>query len=230
MNLIKNLLAAATIFSSVFYASSAMAYIKITYEGTYLPWESEHTEYGDWGEPSSFFQSDSAYVEATFIIPDFHVPLDEWQYVEFKNPAVDVKSNFFNSLTIDPESYIGFSYYPGNTNSNFYISLAFTETNTPTPGASRHGSFKTNGMFTEGYSDVITRQEEYTLTQNNWILENEFDETIIPSTVATFFNTTTDARLTIERFTVPEPLSPLLLLSGLAGIFIARRMNTKTIR
>lgn len=230
MKLTKHLPAITTIIAAMLFASPVFAYIKVTYEGSFIPWESEYTDYGDWSEPSSFFQNDLAYIEATFIIPDFHVPLDEWKYLEFKNSAIEVKSSFFDSVTIDPESYIGFSYYPGNTNSNFYISLAFTEANTPTPGATRHGLFATNGMFDEGYNDVITRQEAFTLTQNNWIWENEFDDVLIPSTTASFFNTTTNARLIIERFTVPEPLSPLLLLSGLAGIFIARRMNTKTIR
>lgn len=112
MKLIKNLLAIATVFGSIFFTSSAFAHIKITYEGTFIPWESEHTEYEDWGEPSSFFQNDVAYVAATFIVPDFHVPLDEWKYLEFKNSAVEVKSNLFDSLTINPESYIGFRIIP----------------------------------------------------------------------------------------------------------------------
>lgn len=77
---------------------------------------------------------------------------------------------------------------------------------------------------------MITRQEAFTLTQSNWVLKNEFDEVLIPSTTASFFNTTTNARLTIERISVPEPLSPLLLLSGLASIFVVRRMNAKAIR
>jgi hypothetical protein len=230
MKLIKTLLVATAFFSSMLFASSAFAYIKVTYEGTFIPWESEYTEYGEWGEPSSFFQNDAAYVAAIFIIPDFHVSLDEWKYLEFKNSAVDIKSNFFDSVTVDPESYIGFSYYPGNTNSNFYISLTFTEANIPTPGANRHGFFATNGMFTEGYSDVITRQEAFTITQKNWLWENEFDEVLIPSTTATFFNTATNARLTFERFSVPEPLSPLLLLSGLIGIFVVRAINARKIR
>lgn len=230
MKLTKYLLAITTTIATLLFTSSAFAYIKITYEGSFIPWESEYTEYGDWGEPSSFFQNDVAHIEATFIIPDFQVPLDEWKYLEFKNSAIAVKSSFFDSVTIDPESYIGFSYYPGNTNSNFYISLAFTAADTPTTGANRHGLFTTNGMFDEGYSDVITRQEAFTLTQNNWIWKNEFDEVLIPSTTASFFNSTTNARLNIERVTVPEPLSPLLLLSGLAGIFVVRKMNTKTPR
>ena len=226
MKTISSVLAILSCALMTLLSAHAAAYLKFTYQSADMMYMGEQTAYTpDDYSPSSFFEQEAFQWEVTFVVPDFEVGISNYFTVE--NPVVSVTtSNFFESFTIDSSS-VTFELWPLPPEEDFFsswnLTFAITEQDSPNIGATRHGIFSASG----GLHPDTLGQSTFTLHQDNWIwthhnIDWEFDSIVEYWGEGNY--------TTIEKMSVPEPVAPLLLLSGLTFITVARRARNQGIK
>lgn len=220
----------------VFFSQAASAsYMKYTYKSTVMDayWESTVTQEGEnygtelfWGAQEQF--------EIEFVIPkiDFNDLLTS--YATFDNPVTRVTSmNFFPNATINNSQFvIEAGEYEGEVYVSWWLYLDITDSSFSN-GMTRHASFHTSGG---SYDSMDFRQDNFFYRRcagqypPEWEMgcfedvydsyvrfEGEYDGGAIEYPGGIY-------RLYGEAISVPEPFAPLLLLTGMAGIFFSRRV------
>lgn len=213
------------------WASTASAHYKINFESSDLTWQSEEyrVDNDDYVYGGDFFSYQTIDFDVELIIPEFEFPDVEPVLYTFDDVVVGIHtSNLFASPVV--------------TNSRFELeltqqnvlvplwSLSFdvVDNQSPENNGTSSGRYSATGSIewdasgsgnSNGWANF-----EYHL--DNWVYTRHDMEWELDSEV--HFTTETN-RLTIEKVSVPEPLSSALLLLGLAGIFAARKMKMKTL-
>lgn len=229
-----------TLLSLLFTQAASAGYMKYTYQTSIMYSTSEQTYDKDGHSPPvEFFWNTEEQFNVEFIIPELDYELEEMEvfYKVFENPVVSVTSaNFFGNATITSSSFaleawkvegqiyqdwsllidIADTSFPGNTERRASLSLhgawdnmTLYQDNYYTKRCSGHYPPEWEMGCWEGtYDSIVEFQGE-----NTSVPLDEYPGGII--------------RLFGERLSVPEPLSPLLLLTGLAGMFFSRRIKFK---
>lgn len=213
------------------WASAASAHYKINYESSDLIWQSEdyRLDGDDYISGGDFFSSQTIDFDVELIIPEFEFPDVAPVLYTFDDVVVGIHtSNLFVSPVV--------------TNSRFELeltqqnvlvplwSLSFDVVDNQSSGhnGTSSGRYSATGSIdwdasgsgnSSGWADFVYYLDNWVYTRHDmeWILDSEVH-----------FTTETN-RLTIEKVSVPEPLSPVLLLLSLASIFAARKMKVKTL-
>lgn len=218
-------------------AQSAFAgLMKYTYTSTVMDACCERTtdQDGD-ATGTQLFWDAQEQLEIEFIIPEIDFRDLLTSYMVFENSVTRVTAkNFFSDVTINSsEFYLEGSEYEGEIYVYWWLNLEFTDTSFP-DGMTRKASFQTSG----GSFDYMEfNQENFYYRRCAGQYPPEWNmgcyEAIYDSYVEFLGYYDGDSneypggiyRLYGERISVPEPFSPLLLLTGLGGIFFARRVK-----
>lgn len=212
------------------WASTASAYYKINYQSADLTWQSEEyrLDNDDYAYGGDFFFYETINFDVELIIPEFEFPNVEPVLLTFDDVVVDINtSNLFASPVVT-NSRFELELTPGNVLYPWW-SLTFdvVDSQNPGNGAISSGTYSAAGSLEwnadgsgtgSGYADFMYHLDNWVYQRHDmvWVLDSEVH-----------FVADTNS-LTIEKMSVPEPLSPVLLLLGLAGIFATRKMKVKT--
>jgi|SRR6187551_921092 len=209
------------------WASTASAYLKMNFESSDLIWQSEEYRLDniDYAYEADFFRYQTINFDVEFIIPEFEFPVRAPVLFTYDDVVVGIKtSNLFAS--------------PRVTNSRFELELApeddwypfwtltfdVVDNQNPENDGIRSGTYSAVGSieWNADGSGTGGAWGDFVYHLDNWVYPKHNTEWILDSEV---HFVTEFSRLTIEKVSVPEPLSPALLLLGLAGIFAARKMK-----
>jgi len=217
------------IFCAV-WASNASAYYKINYESADLTWQSEEyrLDNDDYAYGGDFFFYETINFDVELIIPEFEFPDVEPVLLTFDDVVVDINtSNLFASPVVT-NSRFELELTPGNVLYPWWnLTFDVVDNQNPTNGITSSGTYSATGSIEwnadgsgtgSGYADFMYHLD-------NWVYQRHDMVWVLDSEVHFVADTSS---LTIEKISIPEPLSPVLLLLGLAGIFATRKMKVKT--
>jgi hypothetical protein len=221
-----------------FAATASAALMKYTYQTPVMTVTSEQS-YDDQGfmPGADFFWGDEEQLEIALVIPEFEFDLEELEvfYQVYDNPVVSITgSNYFNNVTIDSSKFIFETWkVEGEYYQDWWLTFDISDSNFPndlerravfsSTGSSSYMTLYQDNFYARGcdggyppewevgcwegvYDSVVEFQGEYSTP-----LDPQY-----PGGVN---------RMHGEPIAVPEPLTPMLLLTGLAGFFFARRMK-----
>jgi hypothetical protein len=216
MNLSKNPLCIFTFIVAIAFAPNTFASMLINFKTSFMQWQEEYTDYTDSGEywESTFFSTDEIQLDVSFIVPDFELATGQNQYLTFYNPVASVKtSNFFDSFTIDDGGHFWLELSADDTIQMWSFEFSITETNNPTTGATRRGEFASYGWLTS-INEGVGAQDQFMFYQDNWpyIRQGNIWNS---DTVARFGGESFNSKMTLEKISLPEPHSAILLLTAL---------------
>lgn len=222
MKFSKPLIQLAFLFCLSIFSPCLSAHLLITYTSGNMLWKEEQSDYINSGEywDSSYFANDEVKFEVSFITPDFELDTGEWQYLTFYDPVVSFSSShFFESYTIDGSGYFSLELAGDNSFRNWFFSLGVTENNNAS-GIKEYGIFSAGGWLDSmagggaAREQLIYTKKDWSFTHHNLLWEAD--------TIATFGGESFDGKLTIKQISLPEPVTPLLLLTGLFSIALLK--------
>ncbi|MEN0039032.1 MAG: PEP-CTERM sorting domain-containing protein [Cellvibrio sp.] len=207
------------------WASSAFAYLKVSYDSGDLTWQSEELRFGDedYVYYGDFFIDQTISFNVDFIIPEFSAT--EPTHLIFD----DVISNISTS-TIFTSPLITNSRFELTPDLPLYTAWSLTFDvidNAPLAnGTASGGSFSVGGLIelNPDGSGVSWGSANFLYYWNNWVYRRHDMEWILNTDVH-FANF--ESPLTIEKISVSEPLSLGLLLTGLSLIAFTRRKTKR---
>jgi hypothetical protein len=225
-HLLKRLVPALTfLFSPVTNAD-----LLITYTSGNMLWHDEQSDFTNSGYywDSSYLVNDEIQFEVSFITPDFELDTGEWQYLTFYNPVVSLSSShYFESYTIDTGGYFGLELAPDNFFRDWFFSFGVTENENPS-GIKEQGVFSAGGWLDSMAGGGATR-EQLVYTKNDWFFTHH-NLLWEADTIATFGGESFGGKLTIKQLSLPEPATPLLLLTGLFSVALLRNKRRNNYR
>jgi len=203
------------------WASSAFAYLKVSYDSGELTWQSEELRFGDedYVYYGDFFIDQTIRFNVDFIVPEFSAT--EPTHLIFDDVITNIStSTIFGSPLVTKSRFELTPDFPLYT----AWSLTFDVIdNAPlATGTASGGSFSVGGLIelnSDG-SGVSWGSANFLYHWDNWVYKRH-DMQWILNTDVHFANLET--QLTIEKVSVPEPFSIGLLLTGLSLIVFSRR-------
>lgn len=220
--------------------SASAAYMKYTYQTPVMNIISEQS-YNDQGIPPGreLFLDATEQLDIALIIPEIEFELEEMEvfYKVYENPVIGITgSNFFNDITIGSSSFTFETWkLDGQIIQNWWLTVDITDSNFP-DDMERRASFQTTGS-----SSYLTLYQDNFYAQGcdggyppEW--EMGCWEGVYDSVVEFQGDYTTPLdpeypgginRMHGESIAVSEPLTPALMLTGLAVFFFARRVKFK---
>ncbi len=218
----------------VFFSQAVSAgYMKYTYKSTVMNALGEQTTDQEGGVPGAeyFFWNAEEQFEIEFIIPkiDFRDLLTS--YMTFENPVTRVTAKrFFSDITINSSQFvIEGGEYEGGIYVVWWLYLDITDSSFPN-GMTRSASFQTSG----GHDYMEFIQDNFFYRRCSGSYPSRYCYEAIYDTYVEFIGYYDGDnfeypggiyRLYGEAISVPEPFAPLLLLTGMAGIFFSRRVT-----
>lgn len=207
------------------FAQTASAHILFNYSTSEMNWASEKSYHQDgssfgmdilWGTKFQF--------DVSFITPDLDFDLEEmevraWQ---FENPVISVSPSYpFETIDIGSSSFWLEAFkIDGNIYTEWWLTFDIVGTNVVNGKVS--ASIDSRGQW--DYMALHVEDIHYTRYPFDGILdidakyEGEYNGEY--SSEYPYFG-----RLFAKHVSVPEPLTPALLLTGLLGIFITRKIK-----
>lgn len=165
--------------------------------------------------------------DVTFITPDLDFDLDELEIItmEFDNPVVSVSSTGFFQPTSIERSNFKFDAYniEGIIYTDWMLTFDIIDDSLP------NNTALSASVTSRGFWDYMTlhvdtfhyrRKDFEVILDIDAEFEGEYSGEY--STEYPHFG-----RLSVSEVSVPEPLSPLLILSGLVAVFSIRKMKAK---
>lgn len=215
------------IFCAV-WAANTFAYLKITYDSSELFWESETLQLDDQPDAyeSSFFASQILDFDVELIIPEFEYPPAEPLYLSFNNAVVSITASDLFSSPVVTKSRFDLELIPGDEYISWGLAFDVIDNQKPANGIASGGSFSAGGSFEwnpDGSGSGLG-DGHFNYYLDKWIYKRQQMEWVLSSDV--YFRTY-ESNITVQQVHVPEPFTPVLLLSGLIGIFAARKMKAK---
>jgi hypothetical protein len=205
---------------------TAAAHMLFTYQTAKMNWISEKTyDYDGTQVYLDFFRGNEFQFDVSFITPDLNFDLDEGEVrtMQFDNPIVSVSPYApFITLSIERSSFAIEAYkHEGTTYTDW--SLIFDIINDDlnydaviTASINSRGNWDYMSVHLEDYH-YLRGTHEYILDSDAEFAGEYYGE--YPNEVPGL------PRFSMKHISVPEPLSPVLLLLGLAGIFATRKYH-----
>lgn len=212
------------------FTQATSAHMLFTYESSVMNWMGEKAYYQD-GTPigMDFLAPYTFQFDVTLITPDIHFDLDEMEMVamEFDNPIVNISSySLFHTISIERSRFWVEAYkYEGKIYTDWMLTFDISD-NTSHDDMSLQAS-----IMSRGNSDLMSLHVDnfrYTRTMIDVVVD--VDAEFYGEYWGEYTNEYSDEHPNFGRFlgkhiSVPEPLSPILLLLGLTGIFAARKIS-----
>ena len=211
-------------------AQGSSAHILFTYQTAEMTWMGEKAQLQD-GTPigMDFLYPYTFQFDISFITPDLDFDLEEMEvmYETFDNPVVSVSpSGMFQSFTVERSSFQIEAYkYEGNIYPEWLLTFDLIDNNSP-DGLSLQASITSRGNW-----------DYMTLSVDNFHYSRPMIDVVVDID-AEFYGEFNGQhpdeypggipRLFAKQISVPEPLTPALLLTGLLGLFAARKIKSKT--
>lgn len=212
------------------WAANASAYYKINYESADFTWQSEEyrLDNDDYAYGGDFFFYETINFDIELIIPEFEFPDIEPVLYTFDDVVVGINtSNFFASPVVT-NSRFELELTPQDVlNPLWSLTFDLVDNRNPANNPISSGTYLASGSleWNADGSGTGGGWADFVYHLDNWVYKRHDVEWVLDSEV--HFVTETN-RLTIEKVSVSEPLSPALLLLGLVGIFATRKMKTLT--
>jgi hypothetical protein len=230
-----------TLLSLLFTQAASAGYMKYTYQTSIMHATSERTYDKDgYSPPAEFFWNAEEQFNVEFIIPELDYELEEMEvfYKVFENPVVSVTSaNFFRNATITSSSFALEAWkIDGYIIQSWSLSIDIADNSFPN-NVERRASLSLNG----GWDYMTLYQDNYYIKRCSGHYPPEWEMGCWSGTYDSIVEFQgEDTRLPLdeypggifrlfgERVSVPEPLSPMLLLTGMAGILFSRRIKFRS--
>lgn len=220
---------ASTIFAMAL-SCSASAYMKYTYETALMKWAWDETSYyedGTSARSEALWYSEFQF-SIDFIIPEINFDLDdgEVRVYEFHNPVVSVTtSDLFQTVSVESSHFFMETWKAeGDIYKSWYLNLDITSPGFPL-GEGLSASIKSGNDS----DSMQLRLDKFRHTSRGFTQIIDVDAFFSGYYYGPPFPEPDGIyRLTSQKISVPEPFSPLLLLTGLAGIFVTRKRLYKT--
>ncbi|PUA30207.1 MAG: hypothetical protein B0W54_06760 [Cellvibrio sp. 79] len=227
-----------TLLSLLFTQAASAGYMKYTYQTPVMYATGEQSYDEDGNSPSmEFFWKAEEQFNVEFIIPELDYELEEMEvfYKVFEDPVISVTSaNFFRNATITSSSFALEAWkVEGFIIQSWSLSIDIADSSFPN-NMERRASLSLNG----GWDHMTFYQDNFYIKRCAGQYPPEWEMGCWSGTydsVVEFRGEDTSFpldeypggifRLFGERVSVPEPLSPLLLLTGVVGIFFSRRIK-----
>ena len=223
-----------------FAQSASAALVKYTYQTPIMNLTSERSYDDDGLQPArELFSGATEQFDIELILPEIDFELEEMEvfYKVYDNPVVSIiGSTFFNTITIDSSQFI-FEVWKvdGEIYQDWWLSFAITGNNYPN-GMERRASFRSTGSS----SNMTLYQDNYFARGCAGQYPPEWEmgcwEGVYDSVVEFegYYDSPPDGeypggiyRMSGQRISVSEPLTPILLLTGLFGLFFSRRLTSR---
>lgn len=231
-----------TLIALLFSQTGSAALMKYTYQSPVMSFAREQSRQvdGPGGGYEFFFWGYEEQVTVEFVIPELEYELDEFDehfFASFSNPVISVKApGFFDSITINSSSFDFVAReYHGDVLQGWTLYLDITENN-----SQKHGDRRATFIL-DGYLDVMKLYQKnmyykrcdgnYPPEWNMGCFAGVYDITAefegqhsgdyldeYPGGINGMFG---------QPVRVPEPMSAVLLLIGMAGIFCLRTRKFK---
>lgn len=224
-----------------FAHTASAAYMKYTYQTPIMNVTSEQSYDDDGIMPGrELFWGVTQQLDIAMILPEIEYELQEMEvfYQVYDNPIVSITgSNYFNNITIDNSSFI-FEVWKvdGQIYQDWWLTFDITDSNFPND-MERRVSFRStiSSSYMTLYQDNYYARGCAGQYPPEWQMgcwEGVFDSVV---EFEGYHDTPLEPeypggiyRLFGERISVSEPLTPLLFLTGLAGLFFSRRLVFKS--
>lgn len=227
-----------TLLSLLFAQAASAGYMKYTYQTSLLHATNEQSYDADGNSPAiDLFWNAEEQFNVEFIIPELEFELEEFEvfYQVFENPVVSVTAaNFFNTVIINSSHFrLEVWKVDGQLYQDWWLSIDITDSSFP--GDMERRAFLSSN---NGWDNMTLYQDNYYIKRcagqypPEWEMgcwEGTYDSVVefqgedasvpldeYPGGIFRLFG---------ERVSVPEPLSPMLLLTGLVGILFSRRIK-----
>jgi len=229
MKITKYLLSTLSAFFLFAFTQGASAHMLFTYQSSEMKWITEKSYSSDGvllGIDALWYNSFQ--FDITLITPDLDLNLDELEVrtMQFDNPIVSVSpSGLFRSPIVERSNFWLEAYkIDGHVYTDWTLTFDITDGNLPS------GTLMTAAVTARGNWDYMTLDiDNFFYSRTGFTdfidIDAEFagefqgqhpDE--YPGGVHRLFG---------KHISVPEPLTPALLLTGLLGIFTARKLKSK---
>ena len=227
-----------------FSQSASAAYIKYTYQTPIMSVTSERS-YNDDGHipPRELFGSATEQLDIAMILPEIEFELQALEEMEvfykvYDNPVVSITgSTFFKTMTIDSSRFRFEAWkVDGEIYQDWWLSFAITDSNYPddmerrasisATGSSNYMTLYQDNYYARGCAGQYPPEWEMGCWDGVYDSVVEFQgEYISPPESESPGGI---YRMSGQRISVSEPLTPILLLTGLAGLFFSRRLTFKS--
>lgn len=227
-----------TLLSLLFTQAASAGYMKYTYQTSLMHATNEQSYDADGNSPAiDLFWNAEEQFNVEFIIPELDYELEEMEvfYQVYENPVVSVTAaNFFSNVTINSSHFRLEAWkVDGQLYQDWWLSIDITDSSFPGDMKRRASLSSSNG-----WDDMTLYQDNYYIKRCSGHYPPEWEMGCWEGTydsVVEFRGEDTSVpldeypggifRLFGERVSVPEPLSPMLLLTGLVGILFSRRIK-----
>lgn len=227
----KHFLPAISALLLLTFVQSASAHMLLTYETAVMQWVGERSSMQD-GTPLylDLYSGETFQFEISFVIPDIDFDsMGELEVIErrFNNAATNIRSSgFFEKNAIENSTLWFLVYkYEEHIYAEWELIVNFANNNLP------------NGTTARAYIYSVGDTDSMGLIVDNLHYSRSGFDAIID--IEAGFNGDYQGeypndlpglpRFSVKHISVPEPLTPALLLTGLLGIFAARKIKSKTL-
>ncbi len=225
MRFLKNILATLGL---LIVSSCATAHMLITYTTDVMVFregeerERLNDEKGDWVR-SFFLEREEIKIDVTFVTPDFDLSAPLNQNLKFYDSITSAQmSGLLNSFIVDPGGYISFETEVEEALQYFSFSFGITEVNAAPGEIPKRGMLSSTGYINWLNASPLN-YNEFTFYQYDW--EYRRHDQVWTFDTKTTFASETPNRMSFEKIAVSEPHGVVLLLTGLIGAGLARRLR-----
>lgn len=213
------------------FVQSASAHMLLTYETAVMKWTGEKSQLQD-GTPLylDLYSGETFQFEISFALPDIDFDsMNELEVIErrINNVATNVRSSgVFETNTIVHSTFWFLAYkFEGKIYSEWQSIVDFVNNDLPNGTTAR--AFIYSGGNTDSMGLVVDNLH-YSRSGFDAVIDLEAGfygdyQGEYPNDIPEF------PRFFVKHVSVPEPLTPALLLTGLLGIFAARKIKSKTL-
>jgi len=216
--------------------SASAAFMKYTYQTPLMNVTSEHSYDDDGIQPArELFLNATEQLDIAMILPEIEFELEDMEvfYKVYDNPVVSITgSTFFNTITIDSSQFIFETWKAdGEIYQDWWLTFDITDSNYPDDMERRasftstlwssHMTLYQDNYYARGCAGQYPPEWEMGCWEGVYDSVVEFQrEDISPPDDE--YPGGID-RMIGQRISVSEPLAPILLLTGLAGLFFKRQ-------
>ena len=211
------------------FTQGAAAHMLFNYKTAEMQFQREESYQTENGNPAhiSLFDAQTFQFDVSFVTPDIDLDLEEMEVAtfSFENPVTSVLGSglFENIESIHSHLYLEAWKADGEIYTDWSLTFDFMNDNLP------------DGTVAFAYLSSHNKWDYMTILLHNYLYTRDMSEVRLE--VQADFSGEYQGeyandlpglgRFSMEHVSVPEPLTPALLLTGLIGIFAVRKIKVK---